>query len=120
VGLLAATGTFLWAVAVAVTAGSLAIFYSVTCAALIRLRRIQPDAPGFRVRFGPVFAVAGIAISLLLLTQIELRQLALMSFTALIAAANWLWARRNGEGGSSGANRAEEEAGHALRNRQTV
>src|SRR4051794_3958945 len=51
VSLLAVTGTFLWAVAL--TAGSIMIFYSVACAALIRLRRLQPDAPALRVPFGP-------------------------------------------------------------------
>jgi len=47
------------------------------------------------VPFGPVFAVMGIAISLVLLFQLELRQVALMSITAAIATANWCWARRS-------------------------
>ena len=93
VTLLAATGTFLWAVAL--TAGSVMIFYSVTCAALIRLRRSQPDVPALRVPFGPALAVLGIAISFVLIFQLEFRQVLLMSITAVIAAANWWWARRN-------------------------
>jgi amino acid transporter len=93
VSILAVTGTFLWAVAL--TAGSIMIFYSATCAALIRLRRLQPDAPALRMPFGPGFAVIGIAISVVLLFQLEFRQVALMSVTAVIAAANWWWARRN-------------------------
>ncbi|MCU1293287.1 MAG: amino acid/polyamine/organocation transporter, superfamily [Bryobacterales bacterium] len=91
--LFAATGTFLWAIAL--TAGSLTIFYSVACAALIRLRRSQPHAPAFRLRLGRLLAVLGIGISGTLLTQLELRQLGLMSITALLAAGNWLWARRS-------------------------
>jgi APA family basic amino acid/polyamine antiporter len=93
VSLLAVTGTFLWAVAL--TAGAITIFYSATCAALIRLRHLQPDAPALRMPFGPVFAVMGIAISIVLLFQLEFRQIALMSVTAAIAAANWWWARKN-------------------------
>jgi APA family basic amino acid/polyamine antiporter len=92
VSLLAITGTFLWAVAL--TAGAITIFYSVTCAALIRLRRLRPDAPALRVPFGPVFSVIGIAISIVLLFQLEFRQITLMSVTAAIAAANWWWAKR--------------------------
>jgi basic amino acid/polyamine antiporter, APA family len=90
---LAVTGTFLWAIAL--TAGALTIFYAVTCAALIQLRRSQPEAKAFRVRFGRQLAVLGIAISAALLTQLELRQLSLMSVTALLAAGNWIWARAN-------------------------
>ena len=90
--LLALTGTFLYAVAI--TAGALVIFYSATCAALLRLRQVQPDAPAFRVPFGPTLAVLGILLSATLLTQLEPRQVALMSMTALIGFANWLWARR--------------------------
>ncbi len=90
---LALTGTFLWAIAL--TAGALAIFYAAGCAALIRLRRLQPNALAFRVPFGPPLAVIGIAVSFALLTQLERAQLGLMSVTALFATGNWLWARRN-------------------------
>ena len=93
VAALAVTGTFLWVVAV--TAGAVVIFYLIGCAALIRLRHLQPNVPAFRAPFGPVFATLGILISAVLMTELELRQLGLMCFTALVAAANWLWARRN-------------------------
>lgn len=93
--LLAATGTFLWAIML--TAGSLTIFYAVTCAALIRLRHLRPDSRGFRLRFGRIYAVLGILISAALLSQLELRQLGLMTITALLAATNWLWARNTGK-----------------------
>jgi APA family basic amino acid/polyamine antiporter len=91
--MLALTGSFLWAIEL--TAGSLTIFYSVSCAALIQLRRTQPAASAFRLPFGRLLAVVGIGISIVLLAQLELRQLGLMSITALFGAANWLWARRN-------------------------
>ena len=47
-----------------------------------------------RLPFGRTFAVAGIFISLALLTRLQARQAFLMAVTALIAIANWLWARR--------------------------
>lgn len=90
---LALTGSFLWAIAL--TAGSLTIFYAVSCAALIQLRRLQPSASAFRLPFGRVLAVIGIGISIGLLAQLELRQLGLMAVTALFGTANWIWARRN-------------------------
>ncbi len=92
VWVLAATGTFLWVFALA--AGSLMILYGGICASLIRLRQLRPDAQAFRVPFGPALAVLGIAISVALLTRLELRQALLMGVTALIAGGNWWWARR--------------------------
>ena len=89
--ILALTGTFLWAIAL--TSGAITIFYATTCAALIKLRRSQPERSAFRAPFGTSFTVVGIGISLALLTQLELRQLAFMSITGLIAAGNWMWAR---------------------------
>ena len=91
--LLALTGSFLWAIAL--TAGALTIFYSVACAALIRLRHSQPAATAFRVPFGPLLAIIGIGISAALLTQLESRQFGLMTVTALFGVGNWLWALKN-------------------------
>ena len=90
--LLSLTGTFLWAIAL--TAGSAMIIYAGTCAALIRLRRLQPEKPALRVPFGVVFAIAGMAICGVLLAQVDGRHLALMCVTFSIAFGNWLWARR--------------------------
>jgi amino acid transporter len=89
--LLALTGTFQWAVVL--SAGAAMIFDGVICAALLRLRRIQPQAATFRLPCGPVFGVLGIVICLLLLSRMELRQALLMLITALIGALNWLWTR---------------------------
>jgi basic amino acid/polyamine antiporter, APA family len=96
VWLLAVTGTFLWALAV--TAGSMTVFYSAVCASLIRLRKLRPSTVAMRVPFGPVLALAGIVISLAALTRIGLREGLLMGVTAVIAFANWLWARRHQPG----------------------
>jgi len=92
VWLLAATGTFLWALAL--SAGSTVVIYTGMCAALIRLRQQQPDADALRVPFGRTLAVGGILISMALLTRLHSREALLMGITALIATANWWWAKR--------------------------
>ncbi len=92
VWLLAATGTFLWVLEL--TAGSMIVVYAGVCLSLIRLRRLRPGAPALRVPGGRVIAIAGIFLSIVLLTQLEARQAALMSVTAFLAAINWLWAVR--------------------------
>jgi APA family basic amino acid/polyamine antiporter len=93
--LLAMTGTFLWALAIAV--GASTIYYAGVCASLIRLRRTRPKADALRIPWGTVWACAGIAFSLLLLTQMHLRQGLLMIVTAAIAGANWWWAKKRSE-----------------------
>jgi amino acid transporter len=90
--LVAATGTFLWALGLA--AGSAMIIYSGVCAALIRLRRSQPSANAIRVPCGRALAVFGIIVSIVLLTRLDLREWLLMGATASVAALNWWWARR--------------------------
>jgi APA family basic amino acid/polyamine antiporter len=89
---LAASGTFLWLVAV--TAGSMMVLYAAVCASLIRLRKLRPNADAFRIPFGPVLSIVGVAIALALMTGLKRRELLLMCVTALIATANWLWVRR--------------------------
>jgi amino acid transporter len=88
---LAVSGTFLWLVAV--SSGAAMIYYAGTCASLIRLRRLRPHADALRVPFGPILSIVAIAICLALLTSLTRREILLMGVTALIASANWLWAR---------------------------
>lgn len=90
--ILATTGTFLWVLAL--TAGSMMVYNAAVCAALIRLRRLQPEAKALRIPFGHALAILGIALSIVLLTRLGPRQFLLMSVTALIATANWWWAKR--------------------------
>jgi amino acid transporter len=92
VWLLAATGTFLWVLEL--TAGSMMVLYAGVCLSLIRLRRLQPDAGALRLPAGPLVAIAGAAVSIVLMTQLQTRQILLMGVTALLALANWIWARR--------------------------
>jgi amino acid transporter len=89
---LASSGTFLWLVAL--TSGTLMVLYAGVCASLIRLRMLRPKADAFRIPFAPVLSIVGIAIALALMTGLKRRELFLMGVTALIAAVNWLWARR--------------------------
>ncbi len=64
------------------------------CAALIRLGQRRPHADALRIPFGRTLAVTGILIALVLLTQLQAREALLMGITAMIATANWLWAKR--------------------------
>src|SRR5215472_6848138 len=89
---LAASGTFLWFVELG--AGAVIVIYIFTCVALIRLRRRQPQADALRLPFGRAFAVAGILISMTLLTRLKGRQALFMAIAALLAIGNWWWARR--------------------------
>jgi amino acid transporter len=87
VWLLAVSGGFLWLAKL--TAAASMIMYISICAALIRLRRLEPDANAVRVPFGPVLSVIGIVISLVLIARLQLGQMSLMGLTVLLAAANW-------------------------------
>lgn len=88
--LLALSGTFLWALAL--SAGAEAVVYMGICASLIRLRRLNPTADALRIPCGGGVAVVGIAVSVVLLAQLDAARLGLMLITAAIAGANWLWA----------------------------
>jgi len=92
--LLAVTGSFQWCLVL--SAGASIIYYAAVCAAVTRLRRLQPAAAGLRLPFGMFFSLLGIAICLVLLTQLHLREALFMGVTALVAAANWCWVRRRG------------------------
>jgi len=89
---LAASGTFLWLVALG--SGTFMVLYTGMCASLIRLRKLHSNVDAFRVPFGPVLSICGVAISLTLMTGLERREALLMCLTALLATATWLWARR--------------------------
>ena len=90
---LASSGTFLWIVAV--TAGSMLVLYAAICGSLMRLRKLRSNEEAFQIPFGPVLSIAGVAIAVWLMTGLQRRELLLMGITSLIAAANWLWARRH-------------------------
>lgn len=93
VGLLAATGSFLWVLAL--SAGSMTILYGVGCAAMIRMRRREPHRPALRIPFGEALATMGMIISAALISRLNTRQVLLVCLTAMVATLNWVWARRN-------------------------
>jgi basic amino acid/polyamine antiporter, APA family len=90
---LAVTGTFLWVAAIG--AASSLVLYCGVCASLIRLRKLNPKRDAFRVPFGPVLAIVAICISIALISALNTRQVLLISVTALLATANWWWAKRH-------------------------
>ena len=89
---LAIAGSFAWNVTLSVIARL--FYYAVVCAALIALRRKQPQAAGLRVPGGPVLAVLGIGIAVVLATQVDLSKSLILAATIAAALLNWLWARR--------------------------
>ena len=89
---LAIAGSFAWNVTLSVVARL--FYYAVVCAALIALRRKQPQAAGLRVPGGPVLAVLGIGIAVALATQVDLSKSVILAATVAAALLNWIWARR--------------------------
>jgi basic amino acid/polyamine antiporter, APA family len=102
---LALAGSFAWNVTLSVVARL--FYYGVVCAALIALRRKQAKsrggvrAPGFRLPFGPVLAVLGVLICVVLTSQVDLSKSLILGATVAAALANWWWARRRGAGSTN-------------------
>jgi len=88
---LAIAGSFAWNVTLSVVARL--FYYAVVCAALIALRRKQPQAARFRLPAGPLFALLGIGIAVALSTQVDLSKSAILAATLGAAVLNWIWAR---------------------------
>jgi amino acid transporter len=89
---LAMEGDFKWNVTLSVVARL--FYYGVVCAALIALRRKRPLAAGFRLFGGQALAVIGVAITLVLATQVDRSKSMILGATVVLALLNWLWARR--------------------------
>jgi APA family basic amino acid/polyamine antiporter len=90
---LASSGTFLWIAALA--SGFMTVYYAGACACLVPLRRLRPNADALRVPMGPLLSILGFAICLALMTGLRRNEVFLMCITAIIATANWLWAKRH-------------------------
>ena len=97
---LALAGSFAWNVTLAVVARL--FYYAVVCAALIALRRkhlperatAKAGPLGFRLPLGPLWAVLGVLICLLLAIEADLSKSLILAVTVAAALLNWLWARR--------------------------
>ena len=91
----------LWALAtlgnfrsnVVLSSASRLITYGLVCAGLLALRRKQPGAAAYRLPFGRIFATAGIALMLALLTRITREELAWILATGAVAFVNWIATR---------------------------
>jgi amino acid transporter len=89
---LAVVGSFAWNVTLSVVARF--FYYAVVCAAVLALRRKQPRATALRLPGGPVLAVLGIGIAIVLATQVDLSKSLILAATVGAAILNWAWARR--------------------------
>jgi amino acid transporter len=89
---LAITGSFQWNATLSAIARI--FFYATVCAAMFSFRRRDPAGARFRVPGGPVTAVLGILLSLLMLTGIRIRSVVFLALVFLLALLNWLWVRR--------------------------
>jgi APA family basic amino acid/polyamine antiporter len=80
-------GEFKWNVTLSAIARL--FYYAVGCAALPVLRRKRPEGALFRLPGGTVFAVLGIAICLVLISQVDFGQSLILIATIAIALVNW-------------------------------
>jgi basic amino acid/polyamine antiporter, APA family len=67
--------------------------YGTVAAALPVLRRKQPDVDSFRLPYGKLFAALALLFTVVMLTRMHVGELIVISITAALAFANWLWAR---------------------------
>ncbi len=88
---LALSGTFRWAVAMA--SGALIIIYAGICASLIRLRQMHGERALLHLPFGKTIACFCIAVALLLLVRLTWREGFLLLITFGIASVHWFFAR---------------------------
>ena len=89
---LAVAGSFQWNVTLSAVARLFT--YGATCAALLALRQKRPGEEFLRLRAGPLFAILGIAFSIVLVTHMGRGEFEIIVATGLVALVNWLWARR--------------------------
>ena len=89
---LAFGGNFKWNVIL--SAASRLFTFAVICAAVLQLRRTQPDRATFRLPAGLFFALLGIAFSLVLVMRMGRQEWLILLATTMISFLNWLWARR--------------------------
>ncbi|HWZ82135.1 MAG TPA: APC family permease [Terriglobales bacterium] len=88
---LAIVGNFTWNLTLSAIARL--FYYAVVCAALIALRYKQPGGAQFRLPGGPLLAVVGVVICLVLVRQVDLSQSRILAVTIGAALVNWAWVR---------------------------
>jgi basic amino acid/polyamine antiporter, APA family len=85
-------GQFKWNVTLSAVARLL--YYGVGCAALPILRRKQPNSGHFHLPAGNFFAVLGVVVCVVLLTQVDFTQSMILLATIALAIVNWTVVRR--------------------------
>jgi basic amino acid/polyamine antiporter, APA family len=68
--------------------------YGSVAAALPALRKKQPEAEAFRLPHGVLIAGLALLFTGVLVTRMHLGELVVISVTAALAFANWVWARK--------------------------
>ncbi len=91
VWVLAIYGSFIWNAILSAVARLFT--YGIVCAALLRLRRLQPEEPSFRLPAGWLASLLGMAFCALMVTQMGSGHLKIMLVIAAVALVNWLWVR---------------------------
>ena len=90
---LAAYGNFIWNAVI--SAGARLITYGIACVALLRLRRLRPQADAFRLPAGRGLALAGLALCAVLVWQMSVTHAVVISLITTIGTLNWLLVRRD-------------------------
>lgn len=85
-------GGFRWNAALSAVARL--IYYAAVCAAVPILRRNKSSEAGLSLPAVWLFSTLGVAISLVLVTRIDLTGLLILTVVVAVALANWLWARQ--------------------------
>src|SRR5947199_320867 len=91
VWLFALLGNFTWNVTL--SAAARLFCYGAGCAALPVLRRKQPGGAWFQLPGGSFLAVVGVAVCLVLITQIDLRKSLILMAVIVVAFLNWIAVR---------------------------
>lgn len=89
---LAIPGSFQWNAVLSAVARLFT--YGLVCAAVLVLRRQQPQAEAFRLPLSWLFVALGIAFCGVLVSRMGKWEFVIVLATTLLAAGNWLWARR--------------------------
>jgi len=92
VWLFALLGNFTWNVTL--SAAARLFCYGAGCAALPVLRRKQPGGAWFQLPGGSFLAVVGVAVCLVLITQIDLRKSLILMAVIVVAFLNWIAVRK--------------------------
>jgi amino acid transporter len=90
--ILALSANFEWNVTLSAVARL--FYYGLICAALPVLRKKQPHAAAFRLPGGPLLAVSGVVVCVVLGTRVDHSGSLILIATVFVGLLNWLWVRK--------------------------